>query len=48
MGDYEISLSLFWNALIKGGFTGDWIFAVARGARNRLLRTGSGRITPTA
>jgi glycosyltransferase involved in cell wall biosynthesis len=47
-GEYRASASLFWNALIAAGPTGDWLRATVRGVRNRLWRAGSHGIAPTA
>lgn len=37
--EYRASAKLFWSALAEAGFTGDWLRAAARGARNRLRRS---------
>ena len=39
-GEYSAAANFFWNALIKGGLTGDWLRAAARGARNRFANSG--------
>jgi glycosyltransferase involved in cell wall biosynthesis len=44
IGEYRASVRLFSKALIEAGLTGNWLRAVARGARNRLGSIGSSRI----